>query len=121
MAVMIKFLFLDRIAILAFHIALVNNPQDALVIVAFASILYHGEWKEGIKFARENAEVQVNFIPEISRSIKLKSDEELAEEVSLFASSVQDSIDALIDKESLSNSMTRYPIFQSYGLVSTLN
>ncbi|KAH7519833.1 hypothetical protein FEM48_Zijuj08G0079100 [Ziziphus jujuba var. spinosa] len=105
------------IAILAFHIALVKNPQDARVIVAFASILYLGEWKEGIKFARENTEVQVNFIPEILRSFKFKSDEELAKEVSQFASSVQYSIDALIDKESLSNSMTRYPIFQSSGLV----
>lgn len=106
---------------MAFHIALVKNPQDARVIVAFASILYLGEWKEGIKFARENTEVQVNFIPEILRSFKFKSDEELAKEVSQFASSVQYSIDALIDKESLSNSMTRYPIFQSSGLVSIPN
>lgn len=93
MSVLICFCLWNRIGLLAFHIALVNNPQDALVVVAFASILYHGEWRKGIKFARENAEVQVNFIPEISRSYVSKSDEELAQEISQFASLVQDSVD----------------------------
>lgn len=82
-----------RIGLLVFHIALVKNPQDALVVVAFASILYHGEWRKGIKFARENAEVRVNFIPEISRSFVSKSDEALGKEISQFASLVQDSLD----------------------------
>lgn len=33
----------DRVGLLAFHLALVNNPQDAFVVLAFASILYHGD------------------------------------------------------------------------------
>ncbi|KAH1224109.1 Poly(A) polymerase I [Glycine max] len=41
----------------AFHLALVNNPQDALVVWAFASVLYHGEWEKGIKFAKEHAKM----------------------------------------------------------------
>ncbi|RZB78937.1 Poly(A) polymerase I, partial [Glycine soja] len=49
----------------AFHLALVNNPQDALVVWAFASVLYHGEWEKGIKFAKEHAKMFVNFAPEI--------------------------------------------------------
>lgn len=90
--------------------ALLNEPQDALVVVAFASVLYHGDWGEGIKFAKENAEAQVNFKPEISRSIEPKSDKDLAVEVSQFASLVQYSLNALIDSKS-----------QCSGLVSTLN
>lgn len=109
----------DRVALLAFHLALVHNPQDSLAVLAFASILYHGEWNEGIRFARENSRVQVNFIPEISRSLEFKSNEELAKEVSQLASSVQISVEALIEKESLAESMSRYPVFPCSGLVST--
>ncbi|KAA3453156.1 PolyA_pol domain-containing protein/PolyA_pol_RNAbd domain-containing protein [Gossypium australe] len=36
------------VGLLMFHLALVNNPQDALVIWTFASVLYHGNWKEGV-------------------------------------------------------------------------
>ncbi|KAG4988081.1 hypothetical protein JHK85_031064 [Glycine max] len=57
----------------AFHLALVNNPQDALVVWAFASVLYHGEWEKGIKFAKEHAKMFVNFAPEIRMSSIYKS------------------------------------------------
>lgn len=76
------------IGLLAFHMALVNSPQDALVVWAFASVLYHGEWKEGVKFAKEQAKMSVNFAPEIRTSSVYKSDEEIAKEVTKLASLV---------------------------------
>ncbi|KAL5557410.1 hypothetical protein UlMin_039646 [Ulmus minor] len=105
------------VGLLAFHLALVNIPQDPLVVVAFASILYHGDWKEGLRFARENAQVQDNFLPELSRPFESKSDEELAEELSQLATLVQDSIDVLTETESLIESMSRYPVYPCSGLV----
>ena len=106
---------------MAFHLALVNNPQDTFVVLAFASILYHGEWKEGIRFARENAQVKVNFATELSGSFTFNSDEELAEEVSQLATFVQDSVDVLTETESLFESMSDYPTSPCSGLVSICN
>lgn len=89
------------IGILAFHLALVNKPQDALIVWTFSSVLYHGEWKKGVEYARKNAEEKVNLVPEISEVSDLKSDEELAEKVSELASLVKKSIHdlALISKK----------------------
>ncbi|KAJ6682354.1 POLYNUCLEOTIDE ADENYLYLTRANSFERASE FAMILY PROTEIN [Salix koriyanagi] len=96
------------VGLLAFHQALVLNPQNAFVIWAFASMLYCGTWQEGVKFARENAKVEGRFVPEISGFSEIKSDEKLAEEVSQLASLVQDAVDAFTDEISLSESLTRY-------------
>lgn len=73
---------------LAFHQALVNNPQDALVVWAFASVLYHGEWEGGVKFAKEGLKMCVNFVPEIKRSSTYELDEEIAKAVTKLASLV---------------------------------
>ncbi|KAG2695192.1 hypothetical protein I3760_07G003400 [Carya illinoinensis] len=105
------------IGLLAFNQALVNNPQEALVILTFASVLYHGSWKEGVKFAKENARMQVNFAPEILGSSDIKADEELAHAVTQLASLVQDSIVALTETESLFKSMSRFPVSQCSGFV----
>ncbi|KAK6924566.1 Poly A polymerase, head domain [Dillenia turbinata] len=78
------------IGLLTFHQALVLNPQHALVVWAFSSVLYHGNWKEGVEFARKHARVQVNFAPEILEAMDVKSDEELAKQVSEFTSMVRD-------------------------------
>lgn len=108
----------DRIGLLAFHLALVNNPQDALVIWAFASTLYYGKWKGASQFANKCAKLQVNFVPEISGSSSCKS--ALAESVSNLASLVQESVSILSDTDRLIESMTRYPHSSCSGLVSML-
>ncbi|KAL5099646.1 hypothetical protein RYX36_003973 [Vicia faba] len=84
------------IGLLAFHLALVNNPQDARVVWALASVLYHGEWQEGIKFAKEHAKMHVNFAPEIKKSSRDKSDVEIAGTVTKLAYLVIDSIHAMV-------------------------
>ncbi|KAJ4965577.1 hypothetical protein NE237_017426 [Protea cynaroides] len=105
------------IGLLAFHLALVHKPQDALVVWAFSSALYHGNWSEAVKCARENALEHVQFIPEILQDCISKSDETLVEEVSQLASLVQSSIDVLTDPECLLESMARYPPFPCSGAV----
>lgn len=110
--------FENRVALLAFHLALVNNPQDSLTVLALASTLYHGRWKETFVTLSEQVQPQVEFLPEISRESKLHSDEELAEEVANLAALVQDSLKALVETDSLMESMSRYPKNSCSGLVS---
>ncbi|XP_022775480.1 uncharacterized protein LOC111317278 isoform X4 [Durio zibethinus] len=105
------------VGLLMFHLALVNNPQDGLVVWTFASVLYHGKWKVGVEFAREQTKVEVKFVPEISGFSETKSDEDLAKEVSQFATLVQDSVWALTETSSLFQSMSRYPSSPCPGLV----
>ncbi|KAF4377671.1 hypothetical protein G4B88_006951 [Cannabis sativa] len=105
------------VGLLAFHLTLINNPQDALVVLTFASILYHGEWKEGIRFAKENSEVQAKFVPELSSSFASKFDEELVMKVSQLAILVQDSLDILTESENYLESVTRHPTSPCSGLV----
>lgn len=95
---------------LAFHQALVNNPQDALVVWAFASVLYHGEWEGSVEFAKESSKMRVNFAPEIKRSGTYNSDEEIAKAVTKLASLV-------IKNTSLSQSMSS-PSSPSSSMVS---
>ncbi|MCL7044987.1 hypothetical protein MKW94_002355 [Papaver nudicaule] len=89
------------VALLSFHLALVNNPQKALVIWAFSSVLYHGNWRKAVNFARESAQMHVQFVPEISDVCGTMTDEELAEDVTNLASQVVSSIGALTDPEKL--------------------
>ncbi|KAL5181206.1 Poly(A) polymerase I [Glycine soja] len=105
------------VGLLAFHLTLVNNPQDALVVWAFASVLYHGEWEKGIKFAKEHAKMFVNFAPEIRTSSIYKSDEEIAKAVTKLASLVMHSIPALVESNSLLQSMSRYPSFPQSDMI----
>ncbi|XP_057981490.1 uncharacterized protein LOC131166879 isoform X2 [Malania oleifera] len=105
------------VGLLAFHLALVNNPQDALVVWSFSSVLYHGGWKEGVKFARAHARANVNFVPEVLGACDFRSDKELAKEVTQLAVLVQDSIDALTEADCLIESMSRYPFSPCSGLV----
>ncbi|XP_050367819.1 uncharacterized protein LOC126786132 [Argentina anserina] len=105
------------IALLAFHMALASHPQDALVVYTFASILYQGKCQKGLKFARDNAQVIVDYLPEISISSACKSEKQLKTKVSQFASLVLDSIAALTATESLVERMSMYPESPCSGLV----
>ncbi|XP_065856320.1 uncharacterized protein [Euphorbia lathyris] len=109
------------LGLLAFHQALVNNPQDAFVVWVFASVLCHGRWKEGVKFARENAKLQVNFVPEISGFSDFKSDDELSSEVSHLAALVQKSVCGLVNAKYLVESMKKYQDSSSSPLVFVPN
>lgn len=105
------------IGLLAFHLALVNNPQHPHVVFTFASILYHRKWTAGVEFARLYSRAPVVFVPETSQTCSFKSDDELAERVKKFSLQVQNSIDVLTEKESLFKAMAGFPGFPCSGLV----
>ncbi|XP_023540398.1 uncharacterized protein LOC111800784 [Cucurbita pepo subsp. pepo] len=105
------------VALLAFHMALVNNPQNSLIVLAFAATLYHGEWNEGVNYARENSLLQINLRPEITRSAQFKSAEELAERVTHFALKVQGCIAALTSADCLLEAMSTFPASPHSSLV----
>ncbi|KAG6596268.1 hypothetical protein SDJN03_09448, partial [Cucurbita argyrosperma subsp. sororia] len=105
------------VALLAFHMALVVNPQNSLIVLAFAATLYHGEWNEGVNYARENSLLQINLRPEITRSAQFKSAEELAERVTHFALKVQGCIAALTSADCLLEAMSTFPASPHSSLV----
>ncbi|XP_058090637.1 uncharacterized protein LOC131237037 [Magnolia sinica] len=107
------------VGLLAFHLALLKHPQDALVVWTLSSILYYGNWIKAVEVARENAQMRVQFIPEISETFGSKSNESLLEEVSDLASLVKSSIGALTSTNTLIETMARYPLFPCSGLVWT--
>lgn len=107
----------DRVALLAFHLALITHPQHALVILTFASVLYHGNWKEGVKFAEKHSEAAAVYVPEVSDSQVSISDDELAERVAQLAVQVQKSINILTDGDSLLEAMSKFPGAPYSGLV----
>ncbi|XP_022145381.1 uncharacterized protein LOC111014843 isoform X2 [Momordica charantia] len=105
------------VGLLAFHMALVKNPQNSLIVLAFAGTLYHGDWNEGVNYARENSLVQINLRPEITRSAQFKSKEELAEGVSHFASKVQGCIAAFTGADCLFEATPTLPTSPCSNLV----
>ncbi|RAL52593.1 hypothetical protein DM860_017287 [Cuscuta australis] len=91
------------VAILAFHLTLVNNPQDMLVVLTFASVLYHGKWESGVEFAKRHVKAAISYLPEISDSDGgfILEDAVLGERVKNLAVQVQTSAHMLIDANSL--------------------
>lgn len=104
---------------LAFHLALVEHPQDALVVWTLSSILYHGTWSTATEFAKQNVKGHDQFVPEILEPSDSKSDELLLEETCHLASLIKSSVDALTRIDVLQQSLTRYlESLPCLGLVS---
>lgn len=108
------------LGLLAFHLALVEHPQNALVVWNFASVLYFGTWKTGVKYASESVRKHVGFAPEILELSGTKYDnllldeteldESLLEETSNLISLINSSLDAFINPEALEKSLAKYQI-----------
>lgn len=105
------------IGLLGFHLALVNNPQHPFVIMTFASVLYHQNWEDGLKFARKCGRAPVSFEPETLEPYKFISDDEVAEKVKQLAMLVLDSIDVLVETDSLNKTMAKFTGYPCSGLV----
>lgn len=111
-----------RSAIMTFHLALVENPQDSLVVWTFATILYRGTSNNAVEIAKQNERVRdVQFIPEIHTSINPKSDEEILEEVSRLASLIKTSANSLTSIGALEKSLGRYGNPPSSRMVSVIS
>lgn len=104
---------------LAFHLALVENPQDSLVVSTFSAVLLNGTWKKALEFARQQERVHgVQFVPEI-RASDTKSDELILEEVSHLASLIKSSVSSLTSACALQQSLGRYQISPSEVVSAT--
>lgn len=119
-----KFVTCDRpstcrlwIGLLAFHQALLETPQDPFVVSTFASVLYHQEWQGGLQFARQCGRAPVSFEPELSEPCGFISDDELSMKVRQLALQVLDSIEVLVETDSLHKKMSKFPGFPCSGLV----
>ncbi|MCE3217205.1 hypothetical protein HAX54_011037 [Datura stramonium] len=109
------------VALLAFHLALITHPQHVFVILTFASVLYHTNWKEAVKFAEKHSEDAAVYGPEFSDSQGSISDDELAKKVAQLAVQVQKSINILTDRDSLLDAMSMFPGNPCSGLVFVSN
>ncbi|XP_055828360.1 uncharacterized protein LOC129896470 isoform X2 [Solanum dulcamara] len=109
------------VALLAFHMALITHPQHAFVILTFASVLYHANWKEAVKFAEKHVENAAVYGPEFSDTEGSISDDELAKKVAQLAVQVQKSINILTDRDSLLEAMSKFPGAPCSGLVFVPN
>lgn len=109
----------NRVAILAFHLAIFSNPQHPVVVLTIASLLCNKTLEESINFARQNGPVATVYIPEIISVLDNLSDGEIIERVTQFVGQVRKSVDGLINKNSLFELMSRFPEFPCSGLVST--
>ncbi|VAI24709.1 unnamed protein product [Triticum turgidum subsp. durum] len=119
-----KFFSADRpchcslwLALLAFHNALVNSPQDAQVIKAFAALMHFGTWDSAIEFLNEDVGAPVTYVPEAFGCSGAKVDN-LMERTSHLVSLVKSSVDTLTCLNTLKQSVVRYPgASQFSGLV----
>lgn len=102
---------------MAFHMALITHPQHVFVILTFASVLYHANWKEAVKFAEKHSEDAAVYGPELSDSHGSISEDELAKKVAQLAVQVQKSINILADRDSLLEAMSKFPGAPCSGLV----
>ncbi|XP_062216875.1 uncharacterized protein LOC133916982 [Phragmites australis] len=109
------------LALLVFHSALVNSPQDTLVIRAFAALLYFGTWKSTIKFLKEDVGAQVSYVPETMGTSQTKLDN-LMEQTSHLASLLISSVRTLTCLDALQKSLARFPSAPQFsGLVLVSN
>ncbi|XP_075511559.1 uncharacterized protein LOC142547258 isoform X1 [Primulina tabacum] len=106
------------VALLAFHLALFNNPQNAVVALTLASLFSHGTWEESVNFARKHAPVSRIYVPEIVAGFDFLSDDEVAERVTNFSVQMKESVDVFTSMDCLLKSMAKFPEFSCSGLVS---
>lgn len=89
------------VGILAFHMALVNKPQDVLLVTAFSFVLYYGEFSaKAARAARNTFQTANRFCPEIVESIRVESNQVLLEGVFNLASEAIAALDSMVNKTS---------------------
>ncbi|XP_022145836.1 uncharacterized protein LOC111015199 isoform X2 [Momordica charantia] len=97
------------IAILAFHTALVDEPQDPLVVAAFSLALHNGgSLYEAIEIARNISQPHVSF-HEIVETNHRESDYVLMARVVNLAASVKAMLWKMTDHHYVSQAMIEYP------------
>jgi hypothetical protein len=104
---------------LAFHSALVNSPQDAQVIKAFAALMNFGTWDCATEFLKQDVGAPATFVPEALGPSRAKLDDNLMKQTSQLASLVNSSVDILTSLDTLQQSLARYSKASQFsGVVS---
>lgn len=99
----------SRIALLAFHKALVDQPQDPLVVAAFSLAVHSGgSLYEAVEIARNISQPHASF-HEIVESNHKESDYALMAQVVDLAASVKDVLWKMTDHHYVSQAMIKYP------------
>lgn len=98
-----------RIALLAFHKALVDQPQDPLVVAAFSLAVHSdGSLYEAIEIAQSISQPHASF-PEIIESNHKESNYALMDQVVDLAVSVNAVLWKMTDHQYVSQAMINYP------------
>ncbi|CAM0870503.1 unnamed protein product [Alopecurus aequalis] len=95
------------LALLAFHSALVNSPQDVQVIKAFAALMHFGTWDSAIEFSEQDVGGPATFVPEAPGPSGAGPDD-LMKQTSELASLVNSSVGTLTCLDTLRESLARY-------------
>jgi len=110
-----KFFSADRpchsslwLALLAFHSALVDSPQDAQVIKGFAALMHFGTWDRAIELLKQDIGAPATFVPETLGPSGEKLDDNLMKQISQLASLVNSSVGTLTSLDTLQQSLARY-------------
>lgn len=95
---------------LAFHIALVQNPQEASVVWAFSSLLYFGTCSDAMDIVKrmDGNEKAVDFLPEIRAPCDAEpmSEKMLKKNMLDLATLVRSSVNVFSSVESLRENLT---------------
>ncbi|KAL5979288.1 hypothetical protein ACLOJK_019186 [Asimina triloba] len=95
---------------LAFHQALVDEPQDPLVVAAFTLAINNGgDLSEAVNIARGIKQPHDGSFEELLAPEKIETDSELKDEVLDLASSVKSALSMMTDEYFVSKAMAKYP------------
>lgn len=98
------------VGILAFHKALVDQPQDPLAVAAFSIAVYSGgSLSKAIKVARKISQPHNRSFCELSEREGLDSDDALMDEIMNLAASVRAALHKMRDEHFVSQALIKYP------------
>lgn len=116
---MIPILF--RVALLAFHNALSDNPSDPLVVATFALAVHNGgDFLEASSIAKRITTQHDISFPELLEPQNLDT-ETLRKQVMHLAASIQSTLARMTDEFAVSQAMSKYPKAPHSDLVSVFS
>lgn len=108
-----------RIAILAFHKALVDQPRDPLVVAAFSlAVSNGGSLPEAAEIARTMSQPHETRFHEILEAVSMHSKNALMDEVIDLVASVKTVLHKMVDRDYVSQAMIKFPKAPRSDLVS---
>ncbi|CAK7336072.1 unnamed protein product [Dovyalis caffra] len=107
-----------QVGIFAFHKALVDQPQDPLVVAAFSLAVHSGgSLLESVEIARRIFQPHETSFPELLEAQSPDSNNALVHKVINFAATVRTALRKMTDEYYVSKAMAKYPKAPSSDLV----